>query len=107
MRRACGCCRTRFVGDRRRRAATVRRVLGYDATANFLLGFVQVCPGQPVKSSGRYSISSGGRSPVRRAWRDDAALDAACVRLLPHAICWRPPPPCGHRPASPRLRCNG
>ncbi|KZV24359.1 armadillo repeat-containing protein 8 [Dorcoceras hygrometricum] len=38
-------------------AAAVRRVPGCDAMANFLLGFVRACPGQPVKFSGRYSIS--------------------------------------------------
>ncbi|KZV51437.1 hypothetical protein F511_20817 [Dorcoceras hygrometricum] len=56
MRRAWrGCarpCAARYLA-----AAAVRRVPGSDATANFLLGFVRACPGQPMKFSGRYSIS--------------------------------------------------
>ncbi|KZV47692.1 hypothetical protein F511_43925 [Dorcoceras hygrometricum] len=42
-------------------AAVVRSpsgdVYGIVATASFLLGFVRACPGQPMKFSGRYSMS--------------------------------------------------
>ncbi|KZV50999.1 OLIGOPEPTIDE TRANSPORTER family protein [Dorcoceras hygrometricum] len=53
VRAAAAAC---FVAGGRRRMATVRRVPGNDAMADFLLGYVRACPGQPMKFSGRYSI---------------------------------------------------
>ncbi|KZT76020.1 hypothetical protein F511_46955 [Dorcoceras hygrometricum] len=47
-------CRTRFVGGDRRRPANVPAVL---RRLILLIGCVRACPEQPVKFSGRYSIS--------------------------------------------------
>ncbi|KZV13542.1 hypothetical protein F511_45294 [Dorcoceras hygrometricum] len=41
----------------RRRQPPLRRVSGDVVTADFFLGLVRACPGQPVKFSGRYAIS--------------------------------------------------
>ncbi|KZV39090.1 hypothetical protein F511_28736 [Dorcoceras hygrometricum] len=73
---------------------------------------------QPVRPDGRMLAAGGAavgaaRPRIMRPTRcgqpcaivarrrtADAALDAACVRLLPHAICWRRAPLSGVSPSS-------
>ncbi|KZV36589.1 hypothetical protein F511_41941 [Dorcoceras hygrometricum] len=57
---------------------------------------------QPVRPDGRTLVAGGAavgaaRPRIMRPTRcgqprASVALSAACVRLLPHAICWRRPP---------------
>ncbi|KZV32435.1 hypothetical protein F511_44152 [Dorcoceras hygrometricum] len=72
-------------------AAARRRYSGDVVTADFFQGLVRACPGQPVKLSGRYSISSPLRPVVRPPWRMAARCDGPRCGRLPHATWWRRP----------------